>query len=115
MEARLLMPPESCAGIIFFKTRQSPARLMNWLTWCSRSAREKRFGVQTKADVFFHGEPGKELAFLRNVADFGIEAAHLFALEENPSRRCAPKNPAMSLSKVDLPQPLGPTTVTNSP
>jgi hypothetical protein len=43
-----------------------------------------------------------------------VEAAHFFALADNPPV-LEPTRPAMSLIKVDLPQPLGPTTVTNSP
>src|ERR1043166_8670405 len=43
--------------------------------------------IQSKADVFLDGEPGKELAFLRHVADFCIEPPDFFALIENLTGR----------------------------
>ena len=73
------------------------------------------FGIQTEADVFLHGQPGKELAFLWNVTHFGVEPAHFFVLGRESAREDGGEKPAMSLSRVDFPQPLGPTTVTNSP
>ncbi len=84
IEARLPMPPDSCAGIIFFKAGEA-GELDEIVDLPLAVGARIAFGTESEADVFLDGEPGKELALLRHVADLGVDAAHLFTLEKNPA------------------------------
>ena len=60
------------------------------------------------------GLPGHQRVLLEEIAGAAVEAGKRLRRRCRPARR-GPKSPAAALSRVDFPQPVGPTMATNSP
>ena len=70
--------------------------------------------LQAEEHVAEDGEPRKERGFLKHHEAVGTGPDNGLAVGLNQTP-IGPSSPAMILSNVDFPQPLGPTRQTNSP
>lgn len=69
---------------------------------------------QPEQHVAINGAPVQQAVFLQHIADVAGDALDLFPLDVHGTGRGL-QQPARMDSSVDLPQPLGPTMLMNSP
>ncbi len=124
---RCCMPPESWCGYLRASDSSSPvcrryrsasSRNRRICFGCTQRIRwpgSERSDLQAERDIVQHGLVGKQRIFLRYVAADAGPADYRSQPFTSTRPRVGFSSPRISRSKVDFPQPVSPTMVTNSP